>query len=95
MAYIFGKDTGGHKYAVQVTADSPHWGGLSGSTLKEATSWGKISKKATRAMAFVEPSVSFPLIAGYALQKNLYKNRSSIKFSWSEDKLTKLEYIND
>ncbi|MFC1560169.1 deoxyhypusine synthase family protein [Candidatus Margulisiibacteriota bacterium] len=92
MAYIFNKDTGGHKYAVQVTADSPHWGGLSGSTLKEATSWGKINKEATRAMAIVEPSVSFPMIAAYALQKKLHKGRKKIKFHWENDTLKKLEY---
>ncbi|MBI3541432.1 MAG: deoxyhypusine synthase family protein, partial [Deltaproteobacteria bacterium] len=33
MSYIFGKDTGGHTYALQITTDVPHWGGLSGSTL--------------------------------------------------------------
>jgi len=81
MGYIFGHDTGGHKYALQVTTDVPHWGGLSGSTLKEATSWGKINKKANRAMAFVEPSVSLPLIVGYALQKGLGKKRSRIKLT--------------
>lgn len=94
MAYIFGRNTGGHKYAIQVTADSPHWGGLSGSTLKEATSWGKINKQATRAMAFVEPSVSLPLIAGYALQKKLYSKRKRIEFDWNKDILAKLRYVH-
>jgi deoxyhypusine synthase len=31
-----------HKYAIQITTDSPQWGGLSGCTLEEAVSWGKI-----------------------------------------------------
>ncbi|MBI4367916.1 MAG: deoxyhypusine synthase family protein, partial [Candidatus Omnitrophica bacterium] len=61
-AYVFGKDTGGHKYALQMTTDAPHWGGLSGSTLSEATSWGKVHREASTAMVFVEPSVSLPLI---------------------------------
>jgi len=30
-----------HKYAIQITADSPQWGGLSGCVFEEATSWGK------------------------------------------------------
>jgi len=89
MAYIFGHDTGGHKYAIQVTTDAPHWGGLSGSTLHEGTSWGKINRKASRAMAFVEPSVSLPLIVGHALQKKLYRGRSRIRFRWSGDELKK------
>ncbi|MBI2346966.1 MAG: deoxyhypusine synthase family protein, partial [Deltaproteobacteria bacterium] len=69
MSYIFGKDTGGHRYAIQLTTDAPHWGGLSGSTLSEATSWGKVSKQATHAMGFVEPSVSLPLVAGPLVQR--------------------------
>ena len=91
MAYIFNKDTGGHKYALQVTTDSPHWGGLSGSTLGEAQSWGKINPKANHAMAFVEPSVSLPLLFGYAFQKKLYKNRKPLAFTWSGDVLKKLQ----
>ncbi|MFH2033657.1 MAG: deoxyhypusine synthase family protein [Candidatus Margulisiibacteriota bacterium] len=90
MGYIFNHDTGGHKYAIQVTTDAPHWGGLSGSTLSEATSWGKINRKASRAMAFIEPSVSLPLIVAYALEKKLGKGRSRLKFEWSGDLLKKL-----
>lgn len=92
MAYIFGRDTGGHKYAVQMTTDSPHWGGLSGSTLEEATSWGKVNREASTAMAFVEPSVSLPLVVGYALQKKLYQKRSRINFQWNDDVLEKIKY---
>ena len=62
-----------------------------GSTLDEATSWGKISKKAMKAMAFVEPSVSLPLLVGYTLQKNLAKNRKPLKLSWDNDILTSLK----
>lgn len=90
MAYIFGRNTGGHKYALQVTTDVPHWGGLSGSTLKEATSWGKISKKANNAMAFIEPSVSLPLIVGYALEKKLGQKRKRVKYDWENDVLLAL-----
>ncbi len=91
MGYIFGKVTGGHSYALQLTTDVPHWGGLSGSTLDEAKSWGKVSKKATRAMAFVEPTVSLPLLVGYVLQKGLWKNRRRVKFKWDGDILKELK----
>lgn len=93
MAYIFGMDTGGHRYAIQVTTDSPHWGGLSGSTLSEATSWGKVSKKATHCMAFVEPSVSLPLIAGAMIKKGAAKKRTRLVFDWKPPVLTKLEAV--
>lgn len=82
MAYIFDRDTGGHRYAIQLTADNPHWGGLSGSTLSEATSWGKVSKQATHAMAFSEPSVSLPLVAGSILEKRLGERRKRMSFQW-------------
>lgn len=82
MGYIFGRNTGGHSYVFQVTTDAPHWGGLSGSTLEEAKSWGKVSKKATKAMAFVEPTVSLPLIVGYVLQRGIWKGRKRLKFRW-------------
>lgn len=91
MGYIFGHNSGGHKYALQVTTDAPHWGGLSGSTLKEATSWGKINRKASSAMAFVEPSVSLPLIVGYAIEKNLGDKRKRIKYEWDNDILKVLK----
>lgn len=93
MAYIFGKDTGGHKYALQVTTDSPHWGGLSGSTLAEAQSWGKINKEANHAMAFVEPSVSLPLIFGHAYQRQFHKDRSRLSFKWEGDVLKELKVL--
>lgn len=82
MSYVFGKDTGGHRYAIQLTTDSPHWGGLSGSTLSEATSWGKVSKKATHCMAFVEPSVSLPLVVARQLKRNVAANRKRLKLEW-------------
>ncbi len=91
MGYIFNKDTGGHSYAFQLTTDAPHWGGLSGSTLKEATSWGKIDNDASCAMAFVEPSVSLPLVYSYAFQEKFHKFRKRKKFIWQKDILKSLK----
>lgn len=91
MSYIMGQDTGGHRYAIQLTTDVPHWGGLSGSTLSEATSWGKVSKKATHAMAFVEPSVSLPLIAGYCLKGGHGRKRESLQFNWDSPRLVSIK----
>jgi len=89
MAYIFEQEKG-HSYALQLTADVPHWGGLSGSTLKEAMSWGKIQTMATTAMCFVEPSVSLPLLAGYAFQRKLALDRPPLKLAWNHDILKSL-----
>jgi len=93
MSYIFDEYTGGHKYALQVTTDSPHWGGLSGSTLAEAQSWGKVNKEANFAMAFVEPSVSLPLIYGHAYQHQFHKDRKKLQLKWSGDVLQELKIV--
>jgi deoxyhypusine synthase len=94
MSYIFGLDTGGHKYALQITTDAPHWGGLGGSTLSEATSWGKVSKKATHEMAFVETSVALPMLYGYALQKGAAKGRSRLAYTWDGDLLKSIRRVS-
>ena len=93
MSYIFGLDTGGHKYALQMTTDAPHWGGLGGSTLSEATSWGKVSKVATHEMAFVETSVALPMVYGYALQKNAAAGRKRLAYQWDGDILKNIKRI--
>jgi len=80
--------TSGHSYVFQITTDAPHWGGLTGSTLDEAKSWGKVSKKATRATAYVEATIGLPLVAGYILEsENLTKDRKRLDFVWDRDDL--------
>lgn len=90
MSYLFGQERG-HAYAVQVTADAPHWGGLSGSTLDEAKSWGKVGETAATAMCFIEPSVSLPLVAGYVLQKRLGARRARLRWTWAGEELVALD----
>ena len=90
MAYLFNQERG-HDYAVQLTTDVPHWGGLSGSTLDEAKSWGKVDTEAATAMCFVEPSVSLPLVAGYVLGKGLGRQRPRLRWTWKGETLVALE----
>ncbi len=52
----------GHRHAVQITADAPHWGGLSGCTFEEAQSWGKIAKKSTHVSVFADATIALPII---------------------------------
>lgn len=61
---------GGHDCFIQLTVDSPHWGGLSGATPQEARSWGKI-KDAHRNNVVVYSccSMTFPLLAQYVLTR--------------------------
>jgi len=86
--YAFGREGEGHYYALQLTTDVPHWGGLSGSTLDEAQSWGKISKTATRAMAHVEASVALPLLVGALWdRRRVWQPRPRLRFDWKGDEL--------
>ncbi len=86
--YAFGREGEGHYYALQVTTDVPNWGGLSGSTLDEAQSWGKISKTARRSMAHVEASVALPLLAGALWdRRKLWSRRPRLRFDWTNDEV--------
>ena len=90
MSYIFEKRDAGHRYALQVTTAVVSDGGLSSSTLDEATSWGKVKKTASRAMAWVEPTVALPLLVTAALQDGLHIGRPRYSFSWNGEILEKL-----
>ncbi len=86
--YAFGREGEGHYYALQITTDVPHWGGLSGSTLDEAQSWGKISATATRAMAHVEASIGLPLLAGALWdRRRRWQPRRRLRFDWTGDQV--------
>lgn len=69
-----------HKYAVQITVADERDGALSGSTLKEASSWGKVETTHEQ-MVFSEATIAMPLIAGYAYHKASWKNRSELRFN--------------
>lgn len=81
--YIFGVEKG-HTYAIQVTTANTWDGGLSGSTLGEAQSWGKIKKEADFAMAQVEPSVALPMLTAYLFGKGVLARRSRIQYLWDD-----------
>ena len=89
MGYIYGLERG-HDYALQVTTAVTADGGLSSSTLSEARSWGKIKREARHAMAWVEPSVSLPLLVGYVLGRRLTAGRKPLGFEWDGDRLRSL-----
>ncbi|MBV9462686.1 MAG: deoxyhypusine synthase family protein, partial [Verrucomicrobiae bacterium] len=69
-----------HKYAVQITVADERDGALSGSTLKEASSWGKVSTSHEQ-MVFGEATIVLPLVAGYAYHKKSWQNRKPLRLS--------------
>lgn len=69
-----------HTYAIQVTVADERDGGLSGSTLKEASSWGKVDTVFEQ-MVFSEATIAFPLLAGYAYHKKGWSERKPKNFN--------------
>lgn len=90
-AEILGADIPMHKYAVQITVADVRDGALSGSTLKEASSWGKVSTSQEQ-MVYSEATLAIPLIIGYGYHKKSWKNRKAHnyqKFLQEEDRKAK------
>jgi deoxyhypusine synthase len=79
-AEILGNEAPMHKYAIQVTVADVRDGALSSSTLKEASSWGKVDT-AYEQMVYSEATLAVPLIAGYAYHKEAYKARQGKRWA--------------
>ncbi len=58
-----------YDYAVQLTMDSPQTGGLSGATLDEARSWGKIEKAGENASVYADATITLPLVIAAARER--------------------------
>ncbi len=78
-ADILKEDAPMHKYAVQITVADVRDGALSSSTLKEASSWGKVQTTFEQ-MVYSEATIAFPLIAGYAYHKGSWKERKAREY---------------
>lgn len=74
------EDVSMHTYAVQITVADERDGALSGSTLKEASSWGKVDTVHEQ-MVFAEATIAMPLIVGYAYHKEHWKGRQAKNFN--------------
>jgi deoxyhypusine synthase len=90
---LFQKESG-HRYAFQITTDDPKWGGLSGCTFEEAKSWGKIEKRSSYAVVYMDATVALPLLVGAVLQEGkVYRKRKRRRFLWEGDRLKSIQFI--
>ena len=80
FAELLGKEVDMHKYAVQITVADSRDGACSSSTLKEASSWGKVDVTKEQ-MVFAEATSVLPLIASDAYHREEWKNRTRKNFS--------------
>ncbi len=79
-AEVLDIDADMHKYAVQITVADERDGGLSGSTLKEASSWGKVETTYEQ-MVFSEATIAMPLISAYAYKKADWQKRKERRYN--------------
>lgn len=79
-AEVLGYECPVHKYAVQITVADVRDGACSSSTLKEASSWGKVSTNYEQ-MVYAEATTVVPLITADAYQRGHWKKRKKWKFA--------------
>jgi len=80
---------GGQDYIIQMTDARPDTGGLSGATLQEGKSWGKIkTSHRDNVIVYGDSSVYFPLICSYVLsvcERREQKQIMDKKKKWVEE----------
>jgi len=76
-----------HSYAIQITTDTPHFGGLSGCTFEEAQSWGKVSRGAKKTQCFADITLALPFVAQTLFEKSMAdaKKRKKPRFDWGKE----------
>src|SRR5881397_1039722 len=62
QAEFYSSEVGGHRYALQIVTDVPHFGGASGSSLEEAQSWGKLATDSAKVSVQADATIALPLL---------------------------------
>lgn len=94
---ILRRNDGGQEYIIQITDARPDTGGLSGATLQEGKSWGKIQDSHEGIVTvYADATIAFPILALYVLsnQKERKPKRLFKKIDQLYDKLRK-DYFNN
>lgn len=79
-AEVLGKEVPMHKYAIQITVADVRDGACSSSTLKEASSWGKVDTTYEQ-MVYAEAGSVLPLLASYAYHSGAWKSRKRREYA--------------
>lgn len=64
---ILRRNDGGYDYIMQVTDARPDTGGLSGATLQEGKSWGKVKDPGGTVTVYADATIAFPILALHIL----------------------------
>ena len=62
QAEFYSDAVSGHRYALQIVTDVPHFGGASGSSLEEAQSWGKLAADSARVTVQSDATIALPIL---------------------------------
>ncbi len=79
-AEVLGKEVPMHQYAVQITVADVRDGACSSSTLKEASSWGKVDTIYEQ-MVYAEATTVIPLMVSYLYHNSNWRERSARNWS--------------
>ena len=75
----------GHRYALQIVTDVPHFGGASGATLEEAQSWGKLAADAEQITVHADVTIALPVLVNAlaASAREILASRKPLRFDLS------------
>jgi len=82
-----------HSYAIQISTDMPQWGGLSGCTLEEGQSWGKIGPRAQKTQCHADATIVLPIVVHSLSEKFKRLRRNVPVFQWRSNDL-KIKYVS-
>ena len=90
QAEYYSPDVTGHRYALQIVTDVPHFGGASGASLEEAESWGKLATDAARVSVQADATIALPLLASALaeLEPHLLSRRTRPVFTLASRVMT-------
>jgi deoxyhypusine synthase len=87
-APLIGRTVKGHSYAIQLSVDPPYWGGLSGCTLEEAQSWGKVARQAQKVTVYCDATISLPMVIHALAQEHAgliaARKKPDLRLIWPE-----------
>lgn len=82
QAEFYDDRVGGHRYALQIVTDVPHFGGASGASLEEAQSWGKLATDAEQVTVHADVTIALPILASAlaASARSVLAGRKPLRF---------------
>ena len=85
QAEFYDDRVSGHRYALQIVTDVPHFGGASGSSLEEAQSWGKLATDAEQVTVHADVTIALPILATAlaASARDVLAARQALRFDLS------------